>query len=84
MLRASQLAGSASGEAGPSSSSAPLLEEEQERAVLHVLHSKLKTGAFPVPAASALKLKEAMAKTDGASDSEHHAPPEGYVPRDEL
>ena len=42
MLRASQLAGSASGEAGPSSSSAPLLEEEQERAVLHVLHSKLK------------------------------------------
>lgn len=49
-----------------------------------VLHSKLKTGAFPDPTAIALKLKEVMAKTDGASDSEHHAPPEGSVPRDEL
>ncbi|EOD25017.1 hypothetical protein EMIHUDRAFT_237965 [Emiliania huxleyi CCMP1516] len=57
MLRASQLAGSASGEAGPSSSSAPLLEEEQERAVLHVLD-----------AAEAAKPPKAEASGSGASE----------------
>jgi len=65
MLRASQLAGSASGEAGPSSSSAPLLEEEQERAVLHVLHSKLKQ---VLDAAEAAKPPKAEASGSGASE----------------